>query len=90
MFPLTLLLMCMSALIAYTAVHHVCAVDSEAQRSGVTENCELPCKCWEPSLGPPQQLQVLTAESPLQPAVFHLEQGRNPSSLGFTGRAQAD
>jgi hypothetical protein len=42
-----------------------------APGTGVQDGCELPCGCWEPSLGPLQKQPVLLTTEPLiQPYTY--------------------
>jgi hypothetical protein len=47
--------------------------DVRFPETGVTDNCQLPCGCWELNLGPlEEQLVLLTAEPSLQSSVVGL------------------
>lgn len=52
------------------SIHNMCAwfLRSPDPGTGVTDDSELPCECWEPSLGPLHEQQVLLIiKSSLQP-----------------------
>ena len=67
--------MCVSALPACMSVHRcvsgACGDQKRVMGSsgtGVADNCELPCGCWEANLGPLQEQQVspVSADPSLQ------------------------
>lgn len=71
-FSLCVWVFCLSACML-PQVYRVPAEVREGLKSpetGVTEDCELPCGCWEPSLGPLQEQQKLLTIEPRKDSIL--------------------
>lgn len=85
---------CVTALLTYVSVHHVCAWCPQRSEESVGipwnwstgvvdsyKSCKAPCGCWEPDLGLLQEQVLMTAELALHPPHLLLRLALAPQPL---------